>query len=98
MRDIAVLLASELVANAVVHAAGPVTLTVQDTVDRVRVEVADNDPRPARPPTSEPSATGESGRGLQACSPSHPWGSDPRPGAAGKTTWFELQDHDNPPT
>lgn len=61
VRDVAVLRTSELVANAVVHGSGPVTLTVQDAGSRVRVEVADSDPRPAQRPTSPHSSTGESG-------------------------------------
>lgn len=91
VRDVAVLLTSELVANAVVHTTGPVTLSVQDGIGQVRVEVVDGDSRPLRQPGDPGSETAESGRGLQIVDAlASAWGSDHRPDAAGKTTWFEL--------
>jgi anti-sigma regulatory factor (Ser/Thr protein kinase) len=55
------LVVSELVTNAIVHAAEPVELTVQAN-GVVRVEVVD--PAPAQPAKRLPEANSESGRGL----------------------------------
>ncbi|CAL9461001.1 hypothetical protein SUDANB145_02637 [Streptomyces sp. enrichment culture] len=88
--DITVLLVSELVTNAMRHATGPigVRLVAPDGPDGVlRVEVSDPLPdlpheRPVRPED-------ESGRGLHmVATAARRWGT--RPGAAGKTVWFEL--------
>ena len=70
-----VLVASELAANAVRHGAPPVTLTLEQRGDRVRVSVRDRgsgtDPR-----VPAPSDTAGSGRGLamiQQISVDHGW-------------------------
>ncbi|GAA1352431.1 ATP-binding protein [Streptomyces beijiangensis] len=86
--DVAVLLVSELVTNALRYASGPigVRLVRLDQGDLL-VEVSDPLPDPPRERTSGPEDEG--GRGLQlvACSAQR-WGT--RCGRTGKTVWFEL--------
>ena len=93
--DVAELLVSELVGNAVRHGAvaagaGDVVLRVQPAPDgALRVEVDDaGDPHlPARPPDADESA--ESGRGLLLVDElATRWGAEPIPG--GKRVWFEV--------
>ncbi|CAL9310408.1 hypothetical protein SUDANB135_04654 [Streptomyces sp. SudanB135_2055] len=90
--DIAALLVSELVTNALRHATGPIGVRVvrrrpagADGV--LLVEVSDPLPDPPRARVARPGD--EDGRGLQlVASSARRWGT--RPGAAGKTVWFEL--------
>ncbi|MEU5277276.1 ATP-binding protein [Streptomyces asoensis] len=88
--DIAALLVSELVTNALRHATGPigVRLVRPAGVNGVLlVEVSDPLPDPPRERVARPED--ESGRGLQlVASSARRWGT--RPGGAGKTVWFEL--------
>nr|WP_308309447.1 ATP-binding protein [Streptomyces sp. CHD11] len=88
--DVAALLVSELVTNALRHATGPIGVRLvrpDGPADVLLVEVSDPLPdlpceRPARPED-------EGGRGLRLlASASRRWGT--RPGAGGKTVWFEL--------
>lgn len=82
------LLATELVANAVRHGRGPVTLMLNAGEDRVRVEVTDSSPAPPQPQSRGPEA--ESGRGLQIVEAlASRWGTTPN-AIAGKTVWAEL--------
>jgi anti-sigma regulatory factor (Ser/Thr protein kinase) len=90
LADIAALLVSELVTNALRHATGPIGVRLVRPVGPdgvLRVEVSDPLPDPPRERVARPED--ESGRGLQlvagACSR---WGA--RPGETGKTVWFEL--------
>lgn len=87
--DAAELLVSELVANAVRHAAGAdVLLRAQVAEGRLRVEVQDGSSTPPGPARS-PSWEQESGRGLLLVEAvAERWGTQPAPG--GKTLWFEL--------
>jgi serine phosphatase RsbU (regulator of sigma subunit) len=87
----AVLLASELVTNAIVHAGTPVQLTCG--LDGATVEVAVLDRHPARVIPDPPSATAEverpSGRGLVLpAALSTSWGVTYAPAA--KAVWFRL--------
>ncbi|MEG3629631.1 ATP-binding protein [Streptomyces poriticola] len=88
--DIAALLVSELVTNALRHATGPigVRLVRPSGVNGVlRVEVSDPLPDPPRERVAH--LEDESGRGLQLlASSARRWGT--RPGETGKTVWFEL--------
>ncbi|MBD0422873.1 ATP-binding protein [Streptomyces sp. TRM S81-3] len=87
--DLAALLVSELVTNALRHATGPIGVRlVRSSVDGVlRVEVSDSLPEPPRERVAGPDDEG--GRGLQlVASATRRWGT--RPGEAGKTVWFEL--------
>src|SRR3712207_692888 len=61
--DVAVLLTSEAVTNAVRHAGGDVLLSVRRHGDALHVEVADGSPTPPR--MRRPGHSDEGGRGLR---------------------------------
>ncbi|MFJ8945537.1 ATP-binding protein [Streptomyces sp. NPDC102395] len=88
--DLAALLVSELVTNALRHATGPigVRLIRPAGLDGVLlVEVSDPLPDPPHERVAE--LDDEGGRGLKlVASSSRRWGT--RPGGIGKTVWFEL--------
>ncbi|MEV7791543.1 ATP-binding protein [Streptomyces sp. NPDC087512] len=89
--DITALLVSELVTNALRHATGPIGVRMvrrPEGLDGVLlVEVSD--PLPDPPRERVPRPEDEGGRGLQlVASAARRWGT--RPGATGKTVWFEL--------
>jgi hypothetical protein len=77
----ALIIVSELVANAVLHGEGPVVLHLAGDPDRVRIEVEDCDPAVGAP-------HGDS-RGLDVVAAvARGWGVDRHDG--GKTVWAEL--------
>ena len=83
--EVAMLLTSELVTNAIVHAGTDLVVTVRRDGDRARVAVRDEEGTPPR--RRQPSLDG--GRGLalvEALAGS--WGTFPAGG--GKAVWFEL--------
>lgn len=81
------LLASEVIANAVLHSDGPCDVAVTRTDERLRVEVTDADP--CLPSVVEAGPDDESGRGLLLVNAlADAWGTRPEP--TGKTTWFEI--------
>ncbi|MBV8949724.1 MAG: ATP-binding protein [Actinobacteria bacterium] len=85
--DVACLLTSELVTNALVHARSPVHLTVLVDERGFRVEVGDSSPVEAQRRDADPDDL--SGRGLHIVDAmSSRWGAIP--GAEGKRVWFEL--------
>lgn len=86
--DTAVLLASELVTNAVLHARSPFNIVVAErATDLVRVEVRDGSPVPPRMHSfSTMSATGRGLRLLEQLAEA--WGVES--GADGKVVWFEV--------
>ncbi len=88
--DIPVLLASELVTNAIVHAATPLELHAQSLGCGVRVEVHDGVNRPpVLEPQSDSNTSSEHGRGLfLVAALADRWGWDGY--ASGKSVWFEL--------
>jgi serine/threonine-protein kinase RsbW len=88
LEDTAVLLVSELVSNAVLHArhgGSELELRVTDTGTWLRIEVSDADPRPPQPHI--PAGLDEFGFVLVEALAAK-WGVDQV--AAGKTVWIEL--------
>jgi anti-sigma regulatory factor (Ser/Thr protein kinase) len=95
--DTAVLLVSEVVTNAVVHAHTPVDVHIAVRGPVVRIEARDGSTTPPRLPHVDAGAT--SGRGLAMVDElASSWGSVVGPD--GKTVWFELRDEpaDEPAT
>jgi anti-sigma regulatory factor (Ser/Thr protein kinase) len=85
--EIAVLLTTELVMNAVLHGAGPVRVHAAWGEGSVRVEVDDQSAQ--LPVLGEMDRTASSGRGLRLVDGlSSAWGVSPR--ETGKTVWFTL--------
>lgn len=88
--DVAVLLASELVGNAVEHARSDAILLVVDQREsRFRVEVHDD--LAGRPTPQHADALAPRGRGLMLVERlAAEWGVDPSP-RGGKQVWFQLR-------
>ncbi|MEZ7003763.1 ATP-binding protein [Streptomyces sp. SCSIO 75703] len=89
--DVAALLVSELVTNALRYATAPIGVRLlrrpAGPVDVVLVEVSD--PLPELPHERRAHPEDEGGRGLHlVASTARRWGI--RPAAGGKTVWFEL--------
>ncbi|MFJ6754777.1 ATP-binding protein [Streptomyces sp. NPDC091273] len=82
------LMVSELVANACLHAGGPSELVLRHGADGLLIEVTDDSPdRPVLRPPRDPALPG--GHGLMVLDRlSRSWGW--RPAAAGKTVWLEV--------
>ncbi|MEX2658918.1 MAG: ATP-binding protein [Acidimicrobiales bacterium] len=87
--DVASLLTSELVTNAIVHAGGRVRIRVTCEEGIVRVSVEDSsNARPYRRRATEAAVTG---RGLTLVEElASSWGVDPLLDGRGKSVWFEL--------
>ncbi|MFE2100966.1 MULTISPECIES: SpoIIE family protein phosphatase [unclassified Streptomyces] len=91
--DDAVVLTSELVTNAVVHAGTHADVLCLRTEDGVRIEVSDRYPEREVPLQASPASMGspdrEGGRGLQLCAAlAARWGVDYTP--THKNVWFHL--------
>ena len=85
--DCAALLASELVTNAVLHAATPLCITLHILPGRIRVDVADRNP--SFPSVKEYGTDAATGRGLTLFNTlASDWGVQAVDG--GKIVWFEL--------
>lgn len=85
--DVAVLLVSELVTNAVLHARSEVVVALSVRAEAVRIEVWDTSR--AMPVTRHYAADASTGRGLLLVEElADAWGTDAGP--EGKTVWFEL--------
>lgn len=88
LSDTVALLVSELVTNAVLHAASPVEIGLRRRGPNVRVEVSDSSP--VIPGARDFSADTTTGRGLALIAAlSDDWGVETIP-RAGKIVWFEL--------
>ncbi|WP_406172757.1 ATP-binding protein [Streptomyces sp. NBC_00996] len=94
--DVAELLASELVSNAVRHTKGPAALRIRWSAAVLRIGAwdADPDPEPPEPPGNlEQLEEAEEGRGLalvRACSDLWGWQPLSRFGNRGKYVWCDL--------
>ena len=87
--EVAVLLTSELVTNAILYGLGPLELRAHTEGSALRIEVRDQEP--ASPPVlrSDADLTEIGGRGLQLVDTlADRWGWSAEP--EGKVVWFEL--------
>ncbi|WP_329123818.1 ATP-binding protein [Streptomyces sp. NBC_01353] len=93
--DDVLLLVSEVVTNACLHAGGPEELVLRHRQDRLRVEVSDANPEhPRRRQPRAPSLPG--GHGLMVLDRlAGNWGSEPR--ERGKVVWLEVGRPSRPP-
>lgn len=82
------LVVSELLANAVLHGWGHITLRLFDTGEGLRIEVEDANPAP--PVATEGHVNGIGGYGIQIVSRLADWGW--RPAHPGKIVWAKLRD------
>jgi anti-sigma regulatory factor (Ser/Thr protein kinase) len=88
--EIALLLTSELVTNAVKYGGEHIVLVVTDETRLLRVEVRDDGPHPPRMGAAESQDLG--GRGLLLVeSLATEWGTGPADGHPGKVVWFTLR-------
>jgi anti-sigma regulatory factor (Ser/Thr protein kinase) len=92
--DLAELLATELISNAVRHTKGPAALRVRWSAGVLRIGAWDADPAPPEPPVPlEQVVDLEGGRGLalvKACADLWGWQPLSREGNRGKVVWCEL--------
>ena len=87
--DEAVLLLSELVTNAVLHAGTDIEIDLRLERGILRVEVRDGDPR--IPSVRQYSLLSGTGRGLAlVAGTAKSWKAEPLPDTRGKRVWFEL--------
>ena len=88
--DIARLLVTELVSNAVLHTGGTVQLVIARDRDGIRVEVHDQSPRTPVILENQPPLEHGNGMRLVAALATR-WGTDPRDDIhPGKRVWFTL--------
>lgn len=90
LRDIAMLLTTELISNAIEHGAGEIELVVSRPEDRLRVEV--HDQSSGLPVSRKPDAQAARGRGLLLVERlASEWGVDASRFPGGKQVWFQLR-------
>ena len=90
LKDVAALVVTELVTNAVRHGDEPIELSVDLTDETLRVEVADSDRDVEAVHIAAASSDRVTGRGLVLVDGvSQRWGADRR-ADRGKTVWAEL--------
>lgn len=86
--EVVVLLANELVTNAILHTGSDIDVVIDVDSRRVRVEVRDDSDR--RPQRRHAPVDASSGRGLELVETlATEWGIEGIPGD-GKAVWFEL--------
>ncbi|GAA3292299.1 hypothetical protein GCM10020295_11240 [Streptomyces cinereospinus] len=90
--DNAVLVASELVTNAITHSGSErIVCRLHTTAARLRIEVEDQNLRPALPAPREAGPDDQNGRGLllvaAVCAG---WGVRPAPHHAGRVVWADV--------
>lgn len=92
VRDDVILVTSELVTNALVHAAGErIACRLHRTADRVRIEVEDQDGGPGLPVVGRPGPDEQHGRGLFLVEAlSSDWGVTAVPDRPACVVWAEL--------
>ncbi len=87
VRGVAVLLADEIITNAVVHCGGRIEMSLEESPERIRIEISDTSTVP--PLVRSPTAGGERGRGMLIVdSLASSWGVINKIG--GKSVWFQL--------
>lgn len=87
--DIALLLTSELVTNALLHASPPLALLVTQVAGVLRVEVSDGSA--VAPVQRKSSSSATSGRGIEMTATlADRWGSQLDEATGTKCVWFEL--------
>jgi anti-sigma regulatory factor (Ser/Thr protein kinase) len=87
--QVAAVLTSEVVTNAIRHTAGKVSLRITLAVDIIRVEATDGEPGPVRALPLDVTADG--GRGLFLVEMlARDWGAFDHEDGGGKIVWFEL--------
>jgi anti-sigma regulatory factor (Ser/Thr protein kinase) len=92
--DTVVLLVSEVVTNAVLHARSDVVLSVADRGEVARVEVGDASPMP--PHVHRFAVESATGRGLRLLDQlSLRWGTTNTAAGRGKVVWFEVGSPDD---
>jgi anti-sigma regulatory factor (Ser/Thr protein kinase) len=90
VRQVALLIVSELVTNAVVHAAEPISLDVAIHDDTLRLEVCDGDDRAGAVAVRSAHGGDTNGRGLAIVeSLAQRWGV--RSHRGGKSVWAEME-------
>lgn len=96
--DDVLLLVSEIVTNACLHAGGPQELVLRHADGRLRVEVSDGSPELPRSGTPRPAAL-PGGHGLMVVDRlATAWGFVARPdGVPGKVVWLEVSRSTRPP-
>ena len=97
--DLALLVTSELVTNAVVHGRAPIELTVRAGSSTVRIEVGDGGAGAPVLVDGKPDAVRLGGRGVFLLDQlAARWGSQPRAEGPGKTVWADLEGVDADPS
>jgi phosphoserine phosphatase RsbU/P len=87
--EVALLVLSELVTNAVMHGATPIQVVVTGEAGKLRIDVADGDTRAPRPELCVGNAEQDGGRGLQIVDAlSREWGTTTH--EHGKSVWAEI--------
>ncbi|AYL40256.1 ATP-binding protein (plasmid) [Streptomyces fungicidicus] len=92
VRDNAVVVTSELVTNALTHAAGDrIVCRLRLLADRIRIEVEDQARGPGLPMLRRPGPDDQNGRGLLLVDTlSSDWAVTRPPGRPGRVVWAEL--------